>query len=111
MEKGRKRLTNATCLMWLCWLIYAVSYMGKVNYSANINQVMDFYQVSKGEAGLVGTFFFFAYGAGQIFNGIFCGKYNIKYVVFGGLICSSLVNFLIAITNNFTLIKFFWFLI
>ncbi len=110
LKRKKTGMKKSFLLIWLCWLAYMCSYLGKVNYSANITQIESFYKVSHAEAGMVSTFFFFAYGAGQIFNGIFCGKYNIKYVVFGGLMCSSLVNFLIAITNNFTLIKFFWFL-
>ena len=64
-------------LIFLAWLCYSTSYLGKVNYSANITQIIDFYGVSKSEAGLVPTFFFFAYGVGQIVNGLFCKKYNI----------------------------------
>lgn len=103
-----KRCTYATCLIWLCWLIYACSYMGKVNYSANINQVMDYYRVTKGEAGLVGTFFFFAYGAGQIVNGLLCKKYNLKWTIFTSLAVSGSINFILPFISNFSLIKFLW---
>ena len=48
-------------LIFLGWLVYATSYLGKVNYSANITQIIDFYGVSKAQAGMVPTFFFFAY--------------------------------------------------
>lgn len=104
----KKKLAYATCLIWLCWLIYACSYMGKVNYSANINQVMDYYAVTKGEAGLVGTFFFFAYGAGQIVNGLLCKKYNVKWTIFFSLLVSGTINFTIPFVSNFALIKFLW---
>ena len=57
-------------LIFICWLIYAISYLGKVNYSANITQIIDFYGIGKSEAGLPPTFFFFAYGIGQVVNGL-----------------------------------------
>ena len=82
--------------------------MGKVNYSANINQVMDYYAVTKGEAGLVGTFFFFAYGTGQIVNGLLCKKYNVKWTIFFSLLISGTINLTIPYVSNFAFIKFLW---
>lgn len=108
----KKKKSYPLCLIWLCWLIYAVSYMGKVNYSANINQVMSHYGVNQSEAGLVGTFFFFAYGVGQIFNGIFCKKYNLKWMIFGSLTISGTINFVIPFlpVHAFGVVKFLWLL-
>ena len=95
-------------LIWLCWIVYACSYIGKVNYAANINQVISFYNISHSEAGLVSTCFFFAYGIGQVVNGFFCKKYPLKWVVFSSLVISATVNFAIGITNRFEIIKFLW---
>jgi len=57
---------------------------------------------------MVSTFFFFAYGIGQIINGLFCKKYNIRWFVFGSLLTSGLMNLLVGLLNNFVLIKYFW---
>ena len=108
-EKGFKRKAGLL-LIFLCWLVYACSYIGKVNYAANINQIMSFYAVDHSSAGLVSTLFFFAYGIGQVVNGLLCKKYNIKWFVFGSLIVSGTVNFIVGVTTNFTLIKFLWLL-
>ena len=94
--------------VFLCWLVYSCSYLGKLSYNANINPVMEDFSVDHAAAGLVSTFFFFAYGIGQIINGLLCKKYNIKYVVFISLTCCSLANFLVGITNSFTIIKYVW---
>ena len=48
---------GAGLLVFLGWLMYATSYIGKVNHCANITQIIDFYNVSKAEAGLAPTFF------------------------------------------------------
>lgn len=95
-------------LIWLCWLVYTCSYIGKINYSANINLIMEFYSVEKAQAGLVSTFFFFAYGIGQVVHGILCKKYNISWVVFGSLILSATTNVVVGITTNFEIIKYVW---
>lgn len=108
MEKENKKLNTTTFLIALCWLVYTCSYLGKLGYNANIAKIETAYNVTHSTAGLVSTFFFFAYGIGQIFNGIFCKKYPIRYVVFGSLILSGLMNFFVAITDNFALIKYCW---
>ena len=72
----QNKKSQAMLLIFLGWLVYSTSYLGKVNYSANITQIIDFYGVTKAQAGIVPTFFFFAYGIGQVVNGLFCKKYN-----------------------------------
>lgn len=110
MEKVSKNTSNkkAIYLIILCWLVYTISYIGKLSYSANIAQIIKYFSVNKKQAGLVGSFFFCVYGAGQIFNGIFCKKYNIKYVIFCSLIVASLMNLLVVIVPKFFYIKYLW---
>lgn len=108
MEKTEKGWKTNTIIMFVCWLVYSCSYLGKVNYAANIPQIEAFFKVSHADAGLVSTFFFFAYAAGQIFNGIFCKRYNLKWMIFGAVIVSATVNALIALIKSFALIKFLW---
>lgn len=108
MSKVGKENAGVGTLIFLAWLVYSISYLGKVNYSANITQVIDFYHVTKAEAGIVPTFFFFAYGIGQVVNGIFCKKYNIKWMVFISLFLSAVINLIIAVTTVFDVIKWLW---
>lgn len=107
-RKGKKALGSSTLLIVLCWTVYTCSYLGKLGYNANITQIEEVYSISHSTAGMVSTFFFFAYGIGQIFNGIFSRKYNIRLVVFGSLLVSGLMNILVAISENFSLVKYFW---
>ena len=104
--RGKK--TNAWLLIFLAWLAYTSSYLGKVNYSANITQIIDFYGISKAQAGAVPTFFFFAYGVGQVLNGIACKKYNIKWIIFASLLISATINLIIAVSQDFSIIKWLW---
>lgn len=102
----RKKYSNM--LIWLCWLVYSCSYIGKINYTANINLIESFYNVSHSEAGLVSTFFFFAYGIGQVVHGLLCKKYNLRWMIFASLLVSGITNVLVGITTNFAFIKFLW---
>lgn len=112
MRSSSKQICNnksqATLLIFLGWLVYTFSYLGKVNYSANITQIIDFYGVTKTQAGTVPTFFFFAYGIGQVFNGLFCKKYNMKWMVFVSLFVSAGINLVIAVTSDFAIMKWLW---
>ena len=97
-------------LIFLCWLAYSTSYLGKVNYAANITQVEKFYGVTHAQSGLVSTLLFFSYGAFQIINGIFCKRYNSRFIIFLGLFGSGVINLIIGFTTNFTLLTILWFL-
>ncbi len=108
LKLDSKQRNRAALLIFLAWLVYMTSYLGKVNYSANITQIIDFYGVSKAQAGIVPTFFFFAYGIGQVFNGLFCRRYNIKWMIFGSLVISATINLIIAISSDFYIIKWLW---
>ena len=110
VKENKKVFHSTTLLLALCWIVYTCSYLGKLGYNANITQIEGAYGVSHSTAGVVSTFFFFAYGVGQVFNGIFCKKYNLRLVVFGSLLVSGLMNLLVGIVNSFTYIKFFWLL-
>lgn len=107
-EKGISNKNRAMLLIFLGWLVYTTSYLGKVNYSANITQIIDFYGVTKAQAGIVPTFFFFSYGVGQVVNGLFCKKYNLKWMVFISLFVSASINIIVAVSSNFAIIKWLW---
>lgn len=106
--EGKSRLSKSTLLLALCWVVYTCSYIGKLSYGANIKLIGDAFNVLNADTGLVSTCFFFAYGIGQIVNGIMCKKYNVKYVVFTCLVIASTMNVLVGFTTNFTLLKYFW---
>ena len=106
--QNKKRMSASMKLILLCWLIYAFSYVGKVNFSANKIQIMRNFLIDTDLAGLPGSCFFFAYGIGQIVNGIFCKKYNLKWMISGSLIVSAIANVVVALTPNFSIIPIVW---
>lgn len=103
-----KMSSSAALLLLICWLVYACSYIGKLGYSANIVNIEKDFNVTHAMAGMASTFFFFAYGVGQIINGIFCKKYNLKYLVFCVLLISAACNLSVGVVKNFTVIKYLW---
>ena len=102
----KKKLNMLPIIM--CWIAYTAAYLGRFSYASNIISIESFYGVLHADAGLVSTFFFFAYGAGQIINGIFNKRYNKKYVMGGSLIVSSIINFLFFLGIPFKFLKYLW---
>ncbi|MBO5248568.1 MAG: MFS transporter [Clostridia bacterium] len=107
-ESKKSGLSKSTLLLLLCWIVYTCSYIGKLSYGANIKPIGDAFDVLNADTGLVSTCFFFAYGIGQIVNGILCKKYNVKYVVFTCLAIASAMNLCVGFCPNFALLKYFW---
>ena len=108
MEKEKKKLKKNVLAIVICWLVYTCSYLGKLGYNANIVLIESEFGVSHAESGTVGTAFFFAYGAGQIINGLLCKKYNAKYTIFCALVVSAACNFAVAVIRDFAWLKVVW---
>ena len=101
----------------LTFLIYASAYFGRYSFSASINSFIDRYGISKSETGLVMTFFFVAYGVGQVVNGFLCKHYPKRYIFPIALFGSAIINLIIfagIITGYmgeyFYLVKYIWML-
>ena len=95
-------------LVFLCWLVYTAAYCGRYGYNANINFVISDFGVTHAEAGLVATLFFFAYGAGQVVNGILCRYYDKRYVLGGALFVSAGINLAVFFSAGFASWKYLW---
>lgn len=97
-------------IIFICWLTYTAAYVGRLNFSASNVAIIDALNATKPEAGLVSSFFFFAYGAGQLVNGILSKYYNAKYMVFGSLTVSAALNLLMPLCGDISVMKYIWLL-
>lgn len=97
-------------IIFICWLAYAVAYVGRVNFAASIVAIIPDMQITKEQAGLVTSCLFFAYGIGQLVNGILSKRYNNRVMVFISLFVSSWLNLLVPLVNNINVIKYIWLL-
>lgn len=95
-------------IIFICWLAYTAAYIGRLNFNASIVAIISDLGVSKADAGLVSSFFFFAYGAGQLINGILSKKYNAKIMIFLSLIFSAVFNLLMPLSGDISVMKFIW---
>ncbi len=104
------KVKNENRIIFICWLAYTVAYIGRLNFSASIVPIVEQLTITKAEAGIVGSFFFFAYGIGQLVNGILSKRYNAKVMVFISLLVSSLLNILMPISSDISIMKYIWLL-
>lgn len=95
-------------IIFICWLAYTAAYVGRLNFSASNVAIIDALGATKPEVGLVSSFFFFAYGAGQLVNGILTKYYNAKYMVFGSLSVSAVINLLMPLCGDVSVMKYIW---
>lgn len=95
-------------MIFICWLAYTAAYVGRLNFSASIVTVISDLGVTKAEAGLVSSFFFFAYGAGQLINGVLSKYYNPKIMIFLSLSVSAVLNLLMPLSGDISVMKFIW---
>lgn len=98
---------NQNMIIILCWMVYTFAYFGRYSYNSNITPIMTDYAITKADAGLVSTFFFFAYGIGQVVNGFLCRRYNKKILFPIVLVSSALLN-ISFLALPFTSFKYLW---
>ncbi len=97
-------------LIFLCWAAYTCAYVARLNYNASMVEILSQLGTTKEAAGAVSSFFFFAYGAGQLVNGLLCKKYNTKYSVAVSLGASSVINLAMTLCQGTDGMKYLWLL-
>lgn len=95
-------------LIVVCCMVYGFAYAGRYGYNANIAPIMEFYGITRAEAGLVSTCFFFAYGTMQLVHGILCRFYPKKIVIPAALFLSAALNLTVFFQPPFAAIKYLW---
>ncbi len=96
-------------LIFLCWAAYTAAYVARLNYNASMVEILSQMNTTKEAAGAVSSFFFFAYGAGQLINGLLSKKYNTKYSVTIALVASCVINLAMTFCNGIDEMKYLWF--
>lgn len=107
----KKKLTDKRMgffLFLLCWLVYFTSYIGRLNYSSVIASIKNEGILTLSQAGSISMMYFFAYGIGQLVNGILGDKAKPQLMIFIGLFCSGFANLLMGCVNVYPLMLLLW---
>lgn len=94
------RLTDermGTQLFWLCWIMYAVSYLGRYNYSGAMAAMIADGVLTTAMAGSVATAYFALYGIGQLVNGWLAGVVSPFTLMLFGAAAAGIANLLMPL--------------
>ena len=101
---------KSNLLIFLCWAAYTFAYVARLNYNASMVEILSQLGTTKEAAGTVSSFFFFAYGAGQLVNGLLCKRYNTKFSVAIALGASCIINLAMTFCDALEPMKYLWLL-
>ena len=107
----KKKLTDKRrgfFLFALCWLVYFTSYIGRLNYSSVMASMKEEGLLTLSQAGSISMIYFFAYGGGQLINGILGDKVKPQWMIFTGLFCSGIANLLMGVVKHYPLMLLLW---
>lgn len=95
-------------LIYVCFTVYASSYLAKLNFNALLVEILRDLGGARSAAGLVGSFFFFSYGIGQVVNG-FIAKYTDERILMtASLFGSALCNLAMSFAPSIGIMKYIW---
>ncbi|MDE7046436.1 MFS transporter [Parablautia intestinalis] len=109
MEKSKltdKKMGNF--LFLLCWCVYFASYIGRLNYSSVMSSIIGENLLSFSQAGSISMVYFFAYGTGQLCNGILGDRLKPQSMIFFGLFCSGISNLFMGLFRSFPAMAVLW---
>ena len=92
----------------LCWLTYSCSYIGRLNLSASMSEMIADGVFLKSQAGAVTTGYFLCYGGGQFFSGWLGDRFRPRFLIFIGLLLSAACNFFISLEPPLWLLATLW---
>lgn len=98
----------AWALFGVCWIVYFASYIGRLNYSSAMPSMMEEGYLGASQAGFISMAYFFAYGAGQLLNGMLADRVHPGKMIFYGLFVSGLLNLGMGALSQFAAMAVFW---
>lgn len=87
-------------LPYLCMVLYFASYITRINYGAVISEIVRAEGLAKDAVSLAVTGLFVTYGVGQLISGFLGDRIAPKYLITGGLVLASAMNFLLPLNAN-----------
>lgn len=95
-------------LVFLCAVIYFVSYVTRINYSAVLVEIMKSEDFTKTAASVPLTGLFIVYGIGQLISGFLGDKFSPEKIIFFGLLLTSTMNIALPFVHSTVLMTVIW---
>lgn len=95
-------------LVFLCAVIYFVSYVTRINYSAVLVEIMKSEGYAKTAASVPLTGLFIVYGIGQLISGVLGDKFSPEKIIFCGLFITSAMNVALPFAPSTSVMTVIW---
>ena len=105
MKANKKQ---AKLIVFLCSMIYMISYITRSNYSAVIAEMVTSTGFTKSALSVALTGSFITYGAGQLISGWFGDRVQPRTLIAAGLAATSCMNLLIPLCSTPTQMAIVW---
>lgn len=92
----------------LCWIVYASTYICRLNYSAVMPELEKLDVFPESQIAAISSAFFVCYGLGQIVSGMLGDRLSPRLLIFAGLAVSALSNMAIFFINSFVPFIILW---
>lgn len=79
-------------LILLCCVVYFTSYLTRHNYAAALAEIVQSMGITKEQGSFAVTGMFITYGVGQLLSGWLGDRISPRYVIFGGMLATSVCN-------------------
>jgi sugar phosphate permease len=110
-SKTTYRITTkrkAVLISTACFLLYSLSYTGRLNYSAALPYILKSHLVTKPQGGMISTAYFMAYGIGQLINGAATDKTQPERRILTGSIGIVIMNAIMPVMSSFHMMLLVW---
>ena len=112
--KAARQMTRSTTgsrqqyLVGKVWITYSLFYLGRVNFSVALPFLAAALDISRAEAGALGTVFYWVYGISHFFSGQVGSRFSPFRMVGGGLLLIALVNIAMSFQTSLLLMLALW---
>lgn len=103
-----KNSNTAFFLFTLCWIAYFTAYIGRLNYSSAMSDMIQDRILTQSHAGFISMLYFFSYGCGQFFNGILGDRFSPHKMIFIGLFLAAGMNFMMPLVSLYPTMAAVW---
>lgn len=91
-----------------CFLVYLFTYVGRLNLSATLSDIISELSIDSARGGLIQSLFAVSYAAGQLLFGFMADKMEPKRLMICGLLGSALSNLLFSVMRSYGLLLAMW---
>lgn len=95
-------------IIFICWLAYLISYLGRNNYSACVLEIVQTTGISRSLAGIVSSSFAISNAIGQLISTAITNKISPVKIISLEIFSVAIINILFPNTSNIFIMALLW---